>query len=741
MTISPHHIGLDRGGRDSVAPAPVLAGRRRYGGAVRAAVAWLGANAGAERDRWGLWLPVAFGTGVAVYFALGREPPGWLGGAGAVIAVALAVLCRRRTGPLVTAVALAAVAAGFAGAQLRSAMVAAPVLAQRLNVADLRGRVVEVEPRPPRRRVLLDEVRIEGMSATQTPARVRLSVRAAEPPIRPGDWVRLRAGLLPPPEPSAPGAFDFARQAYFQGLGAVGFARGPVIVVEPPGAGAARPAVTPRDAWRLWWATLRQSVSGRIQAALPGRAGAVATALMTGERGAIPGADLAAMRDSGLAHLLAISGLHVGLVAGILYVSVRAMLALSPWLALRYPIRKWAAALAATGAFAYLMLTGVTVPTQRAVLMITLALLAVILDRTAFSPRMVAWAATAVLVFAPESLLSASFQMSFAAVIALIAGYEALRERREKDRRRTRERGPVARAGVYVGGVAVTSLIAGLATAPFAVYHFNRIAWYGLAANMAAVPLTALWIMPWAVIAFVLMPFGGERLALVPMGWGIEAMLAVAEGVADWPGAVSLVPAMPTGGLVLVAAGGLWLCLWRRPWRLAGLAAVVAGALTLAVNPPPDVLASGDGRLFAVRTPEGEMLVSSGRARRYDADVWARRSGEKEAQTWPRAGSAARGRLTCDPLGCIYRARGQSVALVQDSRALADDCVTATVVISREPIRAGACAGAPLVIDRFDLWRQGGHAIWLSETGARVETVAARRGQRPWTLRRGPVEK
>jgi len=224
------------------------------------------------------------------------------------------------------------------------------------------------------------------------------------------------------------------------------------------------------------------------------------------------------------------------------------------------------------------------------------------------------------------------------------------------------------------------------------------------------------------------------------MGWGIEAMLSVAHEVADWPGAISVVRAMPTSGLVLIALGGLWLCLWRRRWRVAGLAAMLAGALTVAADPPPDVLASGDGRLFAVRTPEGEMLLSSGRARRYDADVWARRIGEDGAETWPRTGTAAGGRLTCDPLGCLYRARGQTVALVQNGRALADDCAAATVVISREPIRTAVCDKTPLVVDRFDLWRNGGHAIWLSERGARVETVAGHRGRRPWTVIRGRRE-
>ena len=737
MTVSQHGIGLEDTGLENTGDDVEMPMREPRWRAVRRARDWIAATAEAERDRWGLWLPVGFGAGIAGYFALAQEPPAWVGGAGVLAAGALAALGRRQTSLLLMGLAALVVSAGFATVQLRTANVAAPVLEKTLNSARVYGRVVEVEPRPPGRRVLLDRVRIDGLDPARTPARIRVSLRGEEPPVRPGGWLRLRASLRLPPEPAAPGAYDFARQAYFQRLGAVGFSLGPAIIAEPPGQDDTSSGVAPWEAWRLWWAGLRQSVSARIQAALPGRPGAVATALMTGERGSIPAADLTAMRDSGLAHLLAISGLHVGLVAGLLYFSLRAMLALVPWVALRYPIRKWAAAAAALGAFSYLMLTGATVPTQRAVLMISLALLAVVLDRTAFSPRMVAWAAIAVLAVTPEVLLSASFQMSFAAVFALIAGFEALRDR---GTRFFGQRGPAARAGLYVGGVALTSLIAGLATAPFAVYHFNRIAWYGLAANLAAVPLTAMWIMPWAVVAFVLMPFGAERLALEPMGWGIEAMLSVAQGVAAWPGAISLVAAMPAEGLALLTLGGFWLCLWRRPWRLAGIVPLVIGALTVAGHPPPDVLASGDGRLFAIHTPEGEMLLSSGRVRRFDAEIWARQAGAADAESWPRSGTAADGRLRCDPLGCIYRAQGQVVALVQDGRALAEDCAIATVVISREPIRGQTCAGTPLVIDRFDLWREGGHAVWLSPDGVRVQSVADWRGQRPWTVRRGREE-
>jgi len=312
---------------------------------------------------------------------------------------------------------------------------------------------------------------------------------------------------------------------------------------------------------------------------------------MTGERSAIPVPVMQAIRDSGLAHLLAISGLHIGLVAGILFISVRALLALvGPW-ALRYPIKKWAAASAIAGALAYALIAGSTVPTQRAFLMVGLVLLAVMLDRRGLSIRLVAWAALAILILQPESLLGPSFQMSFAAVTALIASYEVISEhRRYYDYGASSVPPWLRKAGIYLAGVALTTLIAGLATAPFAVFHFNRFADYGLAANLLAVPVTAMWVMPWAVMTFLLMPFGMEGLGLTPMGWGVDVIIKVAETVAGWDGAVTLVPAMPVAALVAMVLGGLWLALWRRRWRALGLGGLYAGVWLAVMAVPPTAL-------------------------------------------------------------------------------------------------------------------------------------------------------
>ena len=701
-------------------------------------VAWVAGQLSAERERWVLWVPVGFGAGIAVYFALAFEPPGWWGAAGLAAVVLAGLLSRRRSGVLILVLAAGTVLAGFAAAQLRTARVAAPVLAKDTRPVMVTGQVAEAETREGGARVVLRHLSISGLAGAETPERVRVRLTTREPArVGPGDWIRVRAILRPPPGPAAPGAFDFARRAYFKRLGAVGFAVGHVQTL---GQGSDGPVAAGLDGggldgggrWDLWWSGLRHGVARQVLEVLPDERGAVAAALMTGDRSAIPKRVVANMRDSGLAHLLAISGLHMGLVTGFLFFGLRALMALSPALALNHPIKKWAAVGAALGAFAYLFLVGATVPAQRAFLMVSVVLLGVLLDRRAISLRLVAWAAFVVLLVAPESLLSASFQMSFAAVTALVAGYEMVALRRRANRSERRRWG--GRLGLYVAGLALTSVIAILATGPFAVYHFNRIAWYGLAANLVAVPMTAFWIMPWAVLAFALLPLGLAGLALHPMGWGVGVVLDVAEAIAGQPGAVIAVKAMPAAGFALVVLGGLWLCLWQRPWRLAGLAVVILGLSSLALSRPPDVLVSADGKLLGVRDGSGGLWLSSNRASPFTAETWTRRAGETTAAAWPNNGTvSAQGRLLCDSLGCIYRARGQRVALALKGAALEEDCRHATVLISLEPVRRWRCPGPRLVIDRFDLWRHGAHAIWLGSDDVKVESAAAHRGTRPWS--------
>ena len=350
---------------------------------------------------------------------------------------------------------------------------------------------------------------------------------------------------------------------------------------------------------------------------------------MTGVRGPIPDHVDAAFRDSGLAHILSISGLHLTLVAGLLFFLVRAVLALSPRLALRYPIKKWAAFAALLGAVAYTLVSGAALPTLRALAMIALALLAVMLDRRAITLRAVAWAALLLLVLWPDSLLDPGFQMSFAAVTALVAAFEHLAPKLTRWRSHA---APLQIALLWLGGVMAASFVAGLGSSLFAAYHFNRVADYALIANLLAAPLVDFIIMPLTVLAFLLMPIGLEALALTPMVWAVDALIALAIWVAGWPDAVGTVPAMPLWGLAAIAGGGLWLCLWRQRWRWLGMIGLLVGTASPWLIAQPDLLISGDGRLLAARAAEsGRYYFSSSPPRGFAAETWHERLGRAAA--------------------------------------------------------------------------------------------------------------
>jgi competence protein ComEC len=689
---------------------------------------WAGALAdafAAERARWALWLPVAMGAGVVLFFSLRTDPPAWAGLLALAVSLAAWTSARRRTQAAVAALLFAAGAAGFCSAQLRTAVADTPVLERRLGPAEVVGRVAEVDRREDGIRVVLGELRVERLPADRTPRRVRIGLRGDAAPV-PGSVVRVRAVLLPPPGPAEPGAFDYRRFAFFQGIGATGYAVGAWAEARgaEPGWGTAAGAALERA---------RGAVADRVAAVVPQPAAGVTAALLNGDRSGVQEHVLDWFRDSGLAHLLAISGLHVGLAAGGVLFAVRALLAAVPALALRWPIKKVAAVAAFLAAAAYTLLVGAPVPTLRALLMTGLVLLAVLVDRSAISMRTVAVAAAVVLAVAPETLDGPSFQMSFGAVVALIAAWEAAQPRLTAWRAAA---GPLGRGGLYVGGVALTSVVATLATGPFALYHFQQLPVLGVAANMVAVPLTAFWVMPCAVVAGALMPLGLEEWPLRAMGWGVALIVETARVTAEAPGAVLRVPATGPDALVLVVLGALWICLWQKRWRLLGLLPVAAGiAAALAAPDRPHVIVPADGAPVAVRAADGTLSLSSRRGGEFEREAWARRDGRdpEEAETvWPRDRRSRDGLLDCTPDVCLYRAEEVLVALVRGRAGMERACASAQVVVTSLATRG---CWAPAVIDRDALRRDGAHAVHLRDGRWRVETARDRLGRRPWTPR------
>ncbi|HXQ42674.1 MAG TPA: ComEC/Rec2 family competence protein [Candidatus Udaeobacter sp.] len=675
-------------------------------------------NLEAERDRWALWLPVAMGGGIGLYFSLPRQPPLAAGPVAlGACTLLLLVALRRRPALRYAAYGLIAVALGFAAAELRTASVAAPMLTDKLEAVQVQARVDEVEPMADSRRLLLDQVVIDGQ--TRAPDYIRLRLARDDTPLAPGDRIRVRANLGPPSRPVAPGAFDFRRQFYFDRIGGIGFVLGHVHSLPDAPATAAKSLVR----WIMGgFADLRSIIESRISAALSDadQAG-VAIAYVTGIQTAVSPAALVAMRNAGLAHLLAVAGLHLGLATGILFFASRALLALIPAIALNRPIKKWAAAIALLGAVFYTLLTGARVPVVRSCLMAAFVLLGIVVDRRPISMRPVAWAAFAILLLRPESMMGASFQLSFAAIVALTAIWERI------GRGRNRPGSALGRLLRELFDLIITSLTATLATAAFGIYQFDRMSNYGLVANILAVPITGFWVMPWLILSLLLMPLGLECLALAPAGLGIGAILWTARTVSSWPGAIAIVPAMPVAGIAMIALGGLWLCLWRRAWRFAGLAGVAAGfALMLWVR-APDILVAEDAGLVAVKASDGSLKFSSARADRFVAEEWLRDAGQTDRSTW--AGLPA-DRLTCQGTDCRYRLGKREVAILEDGENFVAACSEADLVITLQP--APAPCRAPL-IDPASLARDGGYAVWLSGSGVRIESVRDLEGDWPWS--------
>jgi competence protein ComEC len=698
--------------------------------APRDLLAAFGRAAEAERERWALWLPVALGTGIGIYFALPFEPAAAIGiGVGLAGVLVGAASAGSHELPLRACLGLlAALLIGFGVAKLRTEAVAAPVLQHRVGPVHIEGRVVfaQAHGKGYRAVIALDSV---GQHPAQAVAQqARISFRSGGEILAPGLHIRSLAVLMPPPGPAAPEGYDFGRAAYFEGIGAVGYAYGRPQKIANSGS----PGLSERIS--TFVQSLRFRMSARIHAVLPGSTGAIAAALITGDRGGISDEDEQALRDAGLAHVLAIAGLHMALVGLGLFWAVRAVLALVPALALTQPIKKWAAVAALCGVTVYLVISGAAAPAIRAYTMLAMMLIAVLADRPALSMRSLALAAAIILLLRPESLIEPGFQMSFAAVAGLIAVAEWERERNDEPARE--QRWPHLRnVRRYMRGIAITSFVGSVATMPYAAYHFDRATHYAVLGNLLAMPIMGFVTMPAAAVSVVLMPFGLDRIPLQVMGAGIDVMLAVGRWVSTLPGAVSTVPAWPLLALVMISAGGLWLFIWRRPWRWFGMAPLLAGIAVAVTASPPDVLISRDSSTVAVRGTDGVLRLMRKASDKYSAAEWLKRDGDERVFT--DAIGSPRDGVRCDALGCVAQARGGViVAAAARPEALAEDCAAAEIVVSAVPTRH-LCSGPRLVVDRFDVARNGAYAIWL-DGELTVETIEGERGLRPWSAQPRP---
>jgi competence protein ComEC len=667
------------------------------------------------------WLPVAFGAGVIIYFTAEREPVWWVASLLAAAAMAVAYGLRARPVAFPVALGCAAIAAGLATGAIKAHLYDHAVLQRSAYGVSVTGFVETHEEREKSDRMVLRVTSIDGPRLTERPERIRLTLRkGTAPPV--GAHVAFKARLNPPASPFRPGGYDLARDLYFRGIGATGLALGAIRIEAPP--------IEPD--WRLQFAigieSIRDAIDARIRAAVKGDPGSIASALITGKEDAISGEVFDSMFISGVGHVLSISGYHMALVAGVVIFFVRAGLALIPGLAMRYPIKKWAAAVALLAATFYLALSGAEVATQRSFIMIAVVLVGVMIDRATLTMRTIAVAALAVMLLVPEAVVHPSFQMSFAATLALIGTYQGGLAWA------TAGADTSLGARLALWGVreivllAMASLVAGLATTPYAAYHFHRLAPYGVLANVLAMPVISAVSMPAGLLALLAMPFGFDGPLWRVMGWGIDWMILVSNWVAHLPGAVGRIQAFGVDALLFATAGLIVICLLKSPLRYIGAGLAAVGCLIAVLAPRPDVIVSGAGDVIAVRGADGKLSGIKFGSDTLSLREWLAADGDDRAAT-DRAVAAG---FACDSDGCVARlADGRAVALSRTAAALADDCARAALVVTLRPVPRDCAATA---LDRRALQRGGATALTRQAAGDGFEVMHARPAgfDRPW---------
>ncbi len=678
-----------------------------------------------------LWLPAAAGAGAIFYLVAPAEPALWVVGATAVLFGVLAFFARGRRALSAAFIGLAALAAGEFSGGWRAARVDAPVL-DRIYIGELAGFVEEVDFRPQGARFLLRVAEAEGLAPEKTPFRVRLTLRGT-PAFAAGDFLTFKARLLPPPRAALPGGYDFARDAFFQRIGAVGNVLG-----------KAEALAAPETAdWRLRFTAAvdraRNALAMRVYDAIGGDNGAIAAAMVTGKRDLLSQEARETIARAGIFHIVTISGVQMTLVAGLFFVGFRGLLALFPVLALNYPIKKWAAALAMLGALAYGLFTGSRVGSERALFMTLILLGAVIAERPALSMRNLAFAALAVIFLEPEALLGASFQLSFAAVAALIAVYEGRgaapkrpavppaggTEAERAARGLADHMAEVSRHGVF--GALVATFCATSATASFMAYDFHELNPYVLVGNPLTLAMIELFAVPAALLGSLLAPFGLDGWVWAYLGAGVGLIMTIARWIGSAPGSTIALPAFAPWSIVFLSLAVLSAALWRTTlMKLTALPFAAIGLLGAANGQKFDVAVAPTGEYAALRQADGRLAVLGRHRNAFAAEQWLRADADLRAAAETEAAGS------CDELGCVGKARdGSAVALVLDGSAFHEDCARAEVVIS--PLYAPNYCAPKILLDRRKLAETGAVTLAFGARSAEWRAARAPGEDRPWS--------
>ncbi|MCD7060934.1 ComEC/Rec2 family competence protein [Pelagibacterium xiamenense] len=653
-------------------------------------------------------LPCAVILGMLLYRALPGEPHGSTLGAGAVLLAVLAYLNRTRYVATRFLVLVGAVYAGLVILPIHSALFGTPMLdGPRYGVYRAQVDAV-VYDNGEVQRLVISRIRPDDARDDPGVRRARVTVFDSTD-IAPGDMLSARIRFYPVPGPIVPGGYDSQFVSYFEGIGAYGAVQGEIEIT--PGSS--------RDVVRLS-SGVRSFIAQRVLAALDDRIGGIAVALITGDQSRISEQDRNLMAAAGLAHVLAISGLHLTIVAGTMFAFIRLGLAAFYGVAQRVPIKRTAAAGALVTACAYLVISGMGISAIRATIMLSLVFAAILAGRQALTMRNVAIAALIIIAIAPASVFRASFQLSFAAVVALIAAYELARTRRE---RQLEPRHPIA---TFVIDIAMTSIIAGLATVLFSAYHFQQTAPFGLMGNLLAMPIVSFIMMPSALFATLAIPLGLDGPLYQIMGWSIEAVIWCAGLVHAIGGGFDPSPILSPLALVFALFGLAWLAFFQTPIRLFGPALVMPLVLLFGLERAPDILIADTSQAIAVRH-DSQLALVAGRTNTFATDVWSERYMEPIGSNHETT--------NCDEIGCVIASDLDfTLAYVTNVAAFSDDCRIADVVVARISAPQ-SCAARATVVDQRALERSGAHMLYWDIGAHRfVVKPAVVDPDRPWRV-------
>lgn len=666
---------------------------------------------------------IAFGCGIALYFAMPIEPPPLIAGLLSFGAGLLYAAFHKFKAAYIVILLIFMLCCGLARSVWHSAAKAAPILPEYRLAYTVTGWIeaVEISGSGYRWRIRVSDMTVGERRLGRESRPVRVRVKAKPGDFVPGDGVRLKAFLTAPPPPVIADGYDPARRAFFQQVGAYGFA------ISTPEVAAI--TSTGRENIGRHLVKFRHRLTRRVLARAPPGTAGLQAALLTGERAFIPPEQTESLRAAGLAHVLAISGLHMGLIAGGAFWLAAFLLAAIDPIARRFDVRKAAAVAGIIAATFYLILSGASVSTQRAYIMAVVLFAAILLSRPAISIRTVAVAAAITMVLHPESLISAGFQMSFAAATALVTVYGAWRERAPVQHRT----GPFRKVFNGFAGLAVTSAVAGAATSGFAAIHFHQVARMGFFANLAAMPIFTFLVMPMGLAAFLLMPIGLDSYPLAVMGWGLEVMLAVSDRVSAWPGAKIYFPAAPSFALAAFSFGFILMCLLRGRRRLIGIAIILATSLAWRITPAPDMRISADANMsfWEIGNDSRILYAERTRADRYGISMFTERAGEPDADIISFKNAVA----TCDSLACIFTFKGQRFVVAETPEIANEACDQADLILITEreagPILRRRCAAQ--IIDAKTLSESGALSIFIRDDVIRIERAKPTgRKRRPW---------